>query len=50
MNTLSGGLVTAVAPVVIQVRFTTKMMQTDMAISGDIARIAIAVHSLIVNH
>ena len=35
MNTLSGGLVTAVAPVVIQVGFTTKMIQTDMAISGD---------------
>ena len=32
MNTLSGGLVTAVAPVVIQVGFTTKMIQTDMAI------------------
>ena len=32
MNTLSGGLVTAVAPVVIQVGFTTKMIQTDMTI------------------
>ena len=38
MNTLSGGLVTAVAPVVIQVGFTTKMIQTDMAISRDIEK------------
>ena len=38
MNTLSGGLVTAVAPVVIQVGFTTKMIQTDMAISGEITK------------